>query len=512
MRFNQKLYIFLLIAFFLSNHAVLCAQKKVIYQADILEYDEAFYPGIRRLIGNVIFQHENTKIYSDSAYFWESQQIIEAYGKEVQIVTEDSVFIFGKKLRYDGILKLAILTTNVRLIQKEATLYTDTLYYDLNIDKAYYNCGGKIIDQENTLISRKAYFYTRLNEAYFKDSVVLHNPEYDIYSDTLKFNTATQIAYIFGPTDIISKESTIFCKNGWYNTQNDNAYFSEDAVISSPPNLLYGDEIYYDRRNKTGKAFHNVIMSDTSQRLIAMGNYAEYDENRGYSFVTDSTLLIYYESGDSLFLHCDTVYAQRDSLKNIETIRAYHDVAFFRADIQGRCDSMVYIAKDSLLYLYKNPVLWADSNQITADTIYFFIPDNRDYIGYFKKDAFFISALFDETEFNQVKGKDMTAYFIDRILKHIDVNGNVESLYFLLEGDTAVIGINLSFANRVTVFLEDNQIQTIHYIDKPEGTIYPYSQLPENEKFFKGFNWRSEIRPLSKEDVFIRREVVNEKK
>lgn len=481
------------------------AQKKVIYQANTQIYDENFDPDIQRLIGNVIFQHEDVKIYCDSAYYWDSKQLIQGYGKNLIVHINDTTTLYGKEIQYNGFTKMATIKNNVRLVQKNITLYTDSLTYNIIDDIAYYDCGGKIQDEANLLTSQKAYFYTQIDEVYFKDSVVLLNEDYTIYSDTMMFNTVSKIVYIFGPTNIISDENTIFATKGWYNTEKDDSKFYDRAVFSTPPQILIGDDVYYNRYSKFGTATGNVEIIDTSQNLIALGEYVEYDELDGYAMITDSTVLIYIDEEDSLFLHCDTVRILMDSLKQVKEIHAFNQVAFYRSDIQGRCDSMVYILKDSILTMYNQPILWGDSAQITADTIAFFIPENRNIIGYFNRNAIFISSLYSQTEFNQVKGKTMTAYFNNMNLYHIDVTDNVKTIYYLQDADSALIGINITLSSSVAVNIENNEIKTIQYIQKPEGTVYPYASIPQDEKKLQNFNWQYSIRPKSKNDIFIHR-------
>jgi hypothetical protein len=44
------------------------------------------------------------------------------------------------------------------------------------------------------------------------------------------------------------------------------------------------------------------------------------------------------------------------------------------------------------------------------------------------------------------------------------------------------------------------------FVNQPDGQTYPTSKLPENVRKLRGFKWREEERPKSKEDIFIKDE------
>jgi len=58
-------------------------------------------------------------------------------------------------------------------------------------------------------------------------------------------------------------------------------------------------------------------------------------------------------------------------------------------------------------------------------------------------------------------------------------------------------------SKNIYIIMENNEIETIDFVEKPEGKTYPPSKLPENEKILKGFIWRENERPLNKEGIFI---------
>ena len=58
-------------------------------------------------------------------------------------------------------------------------------------------------------------------------------------------------------------------------------------------------------------------------------------------------------------------------------IFAHYKVKFYKNDLQGLCDSLVYTAFDSLMNLYKTPLLWSNENQLVANEIAIKINDGK---------------------------------------------------------------------------------------------------------------------------------------
>ena len=135
----MKQLLFNIILIFLCIN-VLNAQndRKILYRADMGYYDEEVLNGAQRLVGHVKFKQDNVVGYCDSAYLYEAENYIQAFGSPVRIVVSDSVNLYGKRANYDGNIRQAAISGDVRLDNGRAYLLTDSLFYDLNIDCGYY--------------------------------------------------------------------------------------------------------------------------------------------------------------------------------------------------------------------------------------------------------------------------------------------------------------------------------------------------------------------------------------
>jgi lipopolysaccharide export system protein LptA len=435
----------------------------------------------------------------DSAYYYSDENIVDAFSN-VHLWQGDTLNLYGDYLKYNGNEKIAQVRRNVILLDNENKLTTNYIDHDFSKNLAYYIGGGNIINGNNTLSSEQGYYYTKEKLFFFKDSVVVVNPDYTMYSDTLKYNTVTEVSYFLGPTDIIAQDNYIYCENGWYDTKNNISQFNKNAYLESGGKILKGDSLYYERETGVGRAFYHVELIDTSQNIILQGNRAIYNENTEFAELTDKALMIQVDKGDSLFIHADTLKSVSDTIPESRMIKAYYHVKIFREDLQGKCDSLIYTDIDSAFRFYGEPVLWSDDNQITAEFIEIYTKNQAlDRIEIINT-AFIISQE-DSVRFNQIKGRNMTAYVKNNQLQTIDVNGNAQTVYYAKEG-LDIIGANKAESSNLQLRFKDNKIHRIIYLTLPDGAYYPLYLLPENMEKLENFKWFNEYRPLKKEDVF----------
>lgn len=501
--FNYALKFLSLIIYVLISQISLAQKQIEIINANTLEFDENIGQNAKRLIGEVVFKQDDVYMYCDSAYFFDNNSL-DAFGS-VRIKQGDSLNAYGKFLHYDGNIKRAELTDNVKLTDRNMVLTTNKLYYDTEKSIAHYVNGGKIVSKQNVLTSETGYYYTNQKSLFFKRNVVLTDPKYVVKCDTLKYNTSTKTAYVLSPTTITGKDSYIYCEDGWYNTDKELAEVKKNAYIINKDKKLRGEYIYYDGNLGFGKAKENVVMIDTTQNIEIRGDYAQFNDKTKISFVTGNALLMQDQDGrDTLYLHADTLMSYEDTLKDKKIIYAYNRVKFFKSDMQGKCDSLVYAYSDSTIKLYKSPVLWNEENQLSASYIEI---ENGD--GSFKSltmtESSFIVAQEDSNKFNQIKGADMKGKFSKNKLKRIYVNGNSESIYFPKnEEEKSIIGLNRSTSRDLVISMNDSsKIETISFIHEPKATLTPIKDIPLEEYYLENFKWQDAIRPKKISDIFI---------
>lgn len=494
--------------------AVHAQEKKTsikLKHADKLKGDKT--KEFQRLLGNVEFEHQGAIMKCDSAHLYEKTNSMEAYGR-VHIQHGDSIHLYGDLLKYNGNERKAELFKNISMTDGDMRLVTDYLIYDLKNKVASYTTGGKIFNRENTLESKLGYYSTEGKVLTFRKDVKLFNPQYTMNCDTLKYLPVSKVAYFVGPTTIFSKANGIYCEDGWYDTQTDKSRFSKNAYILFEKRKLTGDSLFYDRKSGIGRALKNVVLLDTTQKIIIKGDLAMHYEKTELSLVTGKAEFIQIFDEDSLYLHADTLKSttRYDTLvvpgsktgyqiDTSRTVYAYHGVKFFKKDMQGKCDSLVYAATDSTMRLFGLPVMWSDQNQLSADSITLFT-SNGNISSMLMESNAFISSQEDTVRFNQIKGRRMRGFFKDNDLYRIEVEGNGQTLYYVRDKNM-LVGVNKADSPRLAIFIAENSVKSITFFSKPEATLYPLFDLPPREALLKDFKWRIGERPLKREDIFV---------
>lgn len=498
---GHKLLLILLISVLCTIPAIAQENAKIqIIHSDVLKGSKMQGETVRRLIGNVKLKHDSVYMYCDSAHHHLTANYFDAFSN-VRVVQGDSLFMYGDSLRFNGNTSMGKVRGNVRLIDNNMQLTTRFLDFNTETNWSHYYHGGTTVDSANTLYSNSGFYYSDVDEFHFKDSVVLVNLDYSIFTDTLKYNTDTETAFFFGPTDIISDSSYIYCENGWYDTRFDIARFGKHSVVQSQEYIIKADSLYYNKPKGIGTAWKNVVIEDTIQHIWIKGNYAFLDQKKDYSFMTDSAVFIQFQDNDSLYLHADTLFLTNDTLGN-KLIKAYSAVKFFRYEMQGKCDSLVYSESDSLIKMFKRPIIWNEQNQITAEFIQVHNNDGKADRIDIQNSAFIITKQ-DTAKFNQIYGKKMTGYIHDSELRKIDVDGNAQTIYFPKDGED-YIGANKAEASSMTIHLHEGAVKKIVWYNSPEGVMNPLDQIPREELFLKGFQWLEKERPMNKWGIFLK--------
>lgn len=474
-------------------------KKKVeILQAGSLEESEKL-ANVQRLLNDVIIKHNEVLMYCDSAYTYEGTNRVDAFGR-VHINQGDTLHLYASKILYDGDRSFAQAIRNVKLKNQSTSLFTDTLDYDMEQNIGYYDCFGKIVDSTNTLTSKVGKYYLDTDMVHFTDSVRGYNGNYKLYSEDIQYNTTTEVVYFGGPTTIQDSSNTLYAEDGWYNTITGEAELTLQPQVFNATQFLTADYISYDEANGDGVATGSVHLEDYDNRTIVQGNKVTFNELTEIATATDSALFIAYNNTDSLFLHADTLRTIPDTIEGENLVMAYYGVRFYRTDIQGVCDSLIYFSKDSLVQLHNNPVIWSEGHQLSAHYIGLKQRSNAPDEMHLTDNSFIISKQ-DSGRYDQIKGKEMIGFVIDGELKKVNVDGNGQTRYYARDKEN-VIGLNHAESSNISINFKEGKIHKIAFHKQPSGNLKPLVKLSDTDKELPGFEWKIRLRPLSKSDIF----------
>ncbi|MBQ6073259.1 MAG: hypothetical protein IJK90_05035 [Bacteroidales bacterium] len=194
--------------------------------------------------------------------------------------------------------------------------------------------------------------------------------------------------------------------------------------------------------------------------------------------------------------------APRDTTP-IRYVLAWNNVKVYRSDIQAACDSMVFSELDSIARLYGSPVLWNEvRNQLTADEMQLLMKGGELQRGSMLTNAWMISER-DTAHYNQIRSTEMLGYFRDNKIYRYDALGGVSAIFYMADEDV-ITTINVKEAKSMTAALKDSQAQKVIYFESIKSDVYPVGELPAEKQRLKGFKWRGDERPVSREVITTR--------
>lgn len=479
-------------------------------RADKLLMDEKVSTEYQVLIGNVQFRKGDMFMFCDSAHFYEASSSLNAFGN-VRMEQGDTLFVYADELDYNGVDELATFYGDdinpVRLINKDVELETYTFYYDIASNIGYYDNEGKITDAENQLTSGYGQYSPDTKDAEFREHVVLNDIEekdFRMTTETLLYNTGTHIARIISPTTIVTDSATVYSSNGIYNTDMGfSELFDRSLIVTEGGSTLTGDTIYYDQKAGFGEAFGNMVLTDSVRQTMLEGNYGCYFEKQDSAFATNRARILEYSKGDTLYMHGDTIrsYVLHDDSTHVMT--AYPRVRFWRVDIQGLCDSLSFMERDSTLYMHRHPIVWNEARQIFGNVIYVHFNDST--VDWAKLPEFgFTAEHVGEEFYNQLSGKEMLATFVDGNMRRLDVSGNVEVVLLPEESDSTINKIVNSESSFLTADFSAGpmQVERIKMWPDVTGTATPLYLAKKSIFYLSNFQWYEALRPKDKDDIF----------
>lgn len=505
----MKKHLFLIkicIILFSFNTVLAQTPKKIIIEhSDFADINQLQIPDAALLTGNVRVNHDGAILTCNKAYWFQKENYIKAFGN-VQIIQGDTLTMTSKYAEYNGNIKQAYATGDVILKSPDMSLVTDTLNFNRNSQEAFYSTGGLITNKGNTLKSKSGKYYVAEKKYQFLTAVTVKTPENTIKSNHLDYYTNSGHSYLLGPSTINGKDNKIYTENGFYDTKKDIARLQRNSKIEYNNRLIEGDSIFYNKKTGFASATNNVKITDTINKIIVKGHYAEIYKFQDSVYVTKRALAISLVEKDSVYIHAQKLMIT--GKENNRIIRGFKDAKFYKLNLSGKCDSIHSDQKIALTKLIGRPILWNFENQMTGDLMHLIGNNKTQQLDSLKvlNNAYIVSKDTIGTGYNQVKGQNLYGKFKDKNLDNVDVIKNTEVIYYMRNDNQELIGINKSVCSKINLTLDKNKIDTLTLFEKPDSDIYPEKDLPENARKLRGFIWRGDERIKTKEDLFTAEE------
>lgn len=521
-------------------------RKVYLEHANTMSFDKNVNQERQVLRGDVLFRQDSIWMSCDSAYFYQGKNSFEAFSR-VHVWEGDTLQMWCDSLSYDGEEMIGELFDHVVMLHKDARLETEYMIYYRQEGKAHYPNRGWIADPDNHLVSDDGLYFTSNRLSIFQNNVVLRNydfsksenrplypdpnepgykPQMILYSDTLHYSFLSDDVWILGPSRIVNDTATLFTDLGTINTDSKQTWLYNRSIVVSDGRSATADTLFYDGVAGYGEAWGNFVAYDTLQNMRVSGDYCHYVDSPQVMTITQRALAMEFSTRDTLYLHADTIrsytamrdrtiqYQLNDSVTadtvvtdTVHYLTCFYNVRYYRSDMQGVCDSLNYNHTDSLATFVGNPVMWNEGYQITGDTIFaYMLPGgglNRALI----HDNAFLTQIHDSIHYDQISGKALVCYFDSSRISRMDMNGNVQIIFYPEEVDKqtqtkSLIGLNQVIGNYLSIWFQNQKMDHLCVWPQPVGSLTPIQLVTDDILYLKGFRWMSYLRPTSPEDVF----------
>jgi hypothetical protein len=154
--------------------------------------------------------------------------------------------------------------------------------------------------------------------------------------------------------------------------------------------------------------------------------------------------------------------------------------------------------------MFKDPVAWSKSNQISGDTMYLFLANKKPERMYVYENAMALNRADSSADYyNQLKGNSINALFFDGQINFMRAKGNAENVYYGLDDFKHFTGVNKSEADIIDISFEDNKPQRVVFRNNLIGILNPMRQVNHEELKLRNFKWQEDRRPKSKYEMLI---------
>ncbi|MEO0899537.1 MAG: OstA-like protein [Bacteroidota bacterium] len=460
-------------------------------------------------------------------------------------LTDDETVLKSKKGYYYPNDDKAFFKGEVTLESPDYFLETDTMGYDTKSKTAEFLEYTLITSDDGIIETTNGTYNSEEKKINLFERSVVQDSSYTLTANTIRYVDGNNLGIATGDVLVQQEDSSLEIRGnfGKFNRETDESTLTEDPVAiqymdedtlyifadtlsaikekipivaksNSKPPLTLPDSIITDSLLQDSTMLPTDSFPKDSVPIDSVPidsvpvDSVPVDEipKEKIKTPTDSSII------DSSFSQlpptaaADTILPPPTDTIDRRLFRGYNNVSIYMNDMQGKCDSMIYYYDDSLIYLYQNPVLWSEQGQITGDTIKIWMKANSIDSMWVGPNGFLVSEA-DTLGFDQIKGSEFRAKFIDNELAYLHVIGNAESIYFVKNDEdstqTTYEGMNKALAQEMKLFFEENELQRILFTSQPSGTYSPIHEVIFKDNLLKGMKWRAEERP-DRPEIFAR--------
>jgi len=445
-------------------------------------------------------------------YYVEAKEI---FFKGDVVVTDPDFTMRTDTMAFNTETQLVRFVAPTLISQRGAKIYTEGGFYDIESDFAefdlnpQYEKGGQRGRAQRMRYSGTTKEYVLEGDAYIDEPAKGQQTQ----ADVIRYNTLTEQTVLRGNAHFQDSTRDIRGAEIRYDSRNKDYQIIGRGRVNDPPNIIEADSLNFNDQLGAGLALGNVIWQDTASKFTILAFRMDYNQQSQYlnafggmgeQGAAGRPMMKTLIDLDTLYLAADTLTSYKpDSTGDARLLLAHNDVRIFKSDMQAACDSLSFSSADSIFWFYKLknlPIIWSDTSQFSGDTIRMLVKNSKLDRIWLRQNALVINSE-DETLFNQIKGRNTTAFFRDNQVREMLVEGNAQAVYYALDERKAYIGVNETACSEMRLFFDNNQVESIKFYTEPAGKFTPMKKAGTTNKQLEGFFWEKTRRPRSVADI-----------
>ncbi len=262
------------------------------------------------VVGNTAAHHNGAVITCDSAVRY-SEKKLECFGNV--LINKGTTYIYGDRALYNGdVNEASVFSDIVKVVDGTATLYTYNFKFNTQTNIGRYFGGGVVINEENLVESDRGYYYADLKEVICVDDVQMRNDTYEMTGDSVIYNVETNRARFFTNTNIWNspEQEYLYADRGSFDRDSQLYILTRNGYVLTKEQEMWSDSVDYHRETGYILLRNDIQIDDSSQKVLALGDWGEYWKEREDAFLTREPVVISYDlsQGDTVYMRADSMF------------------------------------------------------------------------------------------------------------------------------------------------------------------------------------------------------------
>lgn len=499
--------------------------------------DKLFYDGLSKHAtlthgpsrGNVELKNRSVTLVTDSLdYDVNSQLGWYTTGGQLDDDVNTLTSIYGE---YSPSTKVARFRNDVLLVNRKDgyRLITDELEYNTSTHIADINSTTRIEGANDTIYTTRGWYNTTTDHAQLTArSTIVHRDSSSnvttLEGDSIIYDRISHISRAFMFRDAAKHKAPMILTDtarkviliggyGEYNDSTRSAYSTEYPLLMefSRPDTLFlrADTIFSFIETEKIDTIppspslqeDNEVSPDLTDFInIPNDSISPADSIPSADSISPADTIPSADSislGDSISLPATPLIS--DSVakappREFHVARAIGCARFFNQDIQGVADTLLFKEQDSILYMFRKPIIWSGERQVYGNRIDVHFNDSTpDWA--LLPNAGMLAEYIEEDFYNQLTGSRMKAFLENKNLKRLEVEGNVIAILLPQEKDSSYNKLVHAESSYLTLDMDGKEMK--HLIMWPEvsGTVTPLFEVKKSQQYIEGFRWLEALRP-----------------